>query len=136
MTRRLFLLGLMAPALAACARNGPPSGPAPGQVQRGLASWYGYGDGFHGRRTASGERFDMNKLTAAHVDLPFGTRIRVRNLRNDRRVDLIINDRFPREALEKGRVLDVSYGAAKRLDMVEDGVVPVEFTIRALPQRG
>jgi rare lipoprotein A len=136
MTRRLFLLGLMAPALAACGTNARPSSPARGQVRRGLASWYGYGDGFHGRRTASGERFDMNKLTAAHVDLPFGTRIRVRNLRNDRRVDLVINDRFPREALEKGRVLDVSYGAAKRLDMVEDGVVPVEFMIRELPQRG
>ena len=73
----------------------------------------------------------MNKLTAAHVDLPFGTRIEVRNVRNDRRVDLTINDRLPIEALKKGRILDVSYGAARRLRMVEDGVVPVEFTIRA-----
>ena len=79
----------------------------------------------------SGQRFDKDKLTAAHFDLPFGTRIRVRNLRNDRRVDLTITDRFPVETLKKGRILDVSYGAAKKLRMVEEGVVPVELTVRA-----
>ena len=131
MTRRLLLLGLMAPAMAACAVKARRSSLPGGRVQRGLASWYGHGDGYHGKRTASGERFDKNGLTAAHFDLPFGTRIRVRNLRNDRRVDLTITDRFPIETLAKGRILDVSYGAAKKLHMVEEGVVPVELTVRA-----
>jgi rare lipoprotein A len=100
-------------------------------VQRGLASWYGHGDGYDGRLTASGSRFDKNRLTAAHFDLPFGTRIRVRNLKNDRHADLVVTDRFPRETLNKGRILDVSYGAAKKLRMVDDGVVPVELTVRS-----
>ena len=99
-------------------------------MQRGLASWYGHGDGYDGRLTASGTRFDKNKLTAAHYDLPFGTRIRVRNLKNNRHVDLTITDRFPIETLRKGRILDVSYGAARKLRMVEEGVVPIELTLR------
>jgi rare lipoprotein A len=99
-------------------------------VQRGLASWYGNGDGYDGRLTASGRRFDKNKLTAAHFDLPFGTRIRVRNLKNDRQVDVTIIDRFPVETLNKGRILDLSYGAARKLHMIDDGVVPVELTVR------
>lgn len=126
-----LLVGLMAPAMAACAVKSRPSSLPSRHVQRGLASWYGHGDGYHGKRTASGERFDKNRLTAAHFDLPFGTRIRVRNLRNDRRVDLTITDRFTIETLKKGRILDVSYGAAKKLRMVEEGVVPVELTVRA-----
>jgi rare lipoprotein A len=121
--------------MAACAGkvHSPPSRSR--HVQRGLASWYGRGDGYHGKPTASGERFDRNKLTAAHYDLPFGTRVRVRNLRNNRRVDLRITDRFPIETLRKGRILDVSYGAARKLGMVRDGVVPVELTVRAWPRR-
>jgi len=119
--------------MAACGKKtSVPGSPARG-VQRGLASWYGHGDGYDGKTTASGERFDKNKLTAAHYDLPFGTRVRVRNLKNGRRVDLRINDRFPVQTLNKGRILDVSYAAAKRLRMVEDGVVPVEITVRARP---
>ena len=131
MTRRVWLLGLMAPAMAACAIKARPSSQPLQRVQRGLASWYGHRDGYDGRQTASGERFDKNRLTAAHFDLPFGTRIRVRNLRNDRLVDVTITDRFPVETLQKGRILDVSYGAAKKLAMVEEGVVPVELTVRA-----
>ena len=130
MTRRAFVLGVLAPAATACAVKTRPSNVHPGYVQRGLASWYGDGDGYDGRLTASGERFHKNDLTAAHFDLPFGTRIRVRNLKNDRQVDLTINDRFPADALNKGRILDVSYGAAKRLHMLEEGVVPVEITLR------
>jgi rare lipoprotein A len=131
MTRRAFVLGLLAPAVAACAVKVRPSNVPTGYLQRGLASFYGHGDGYDGRITASGTRFDKNGLTAAHFDLPFGTRIRVRNLKNDRRVDLTVTDRFPRETLRKGRVVDVSYGAAKRLRMVDDGVVPVEITVRS-----
>jgi rare lipoprotein A len=134
MSRRAFLLALMMPAMAACAGGARPSSGPSRYLQRGLASWYGHGDGYDGRRTASGERFDKNKLTAAHFDLPFGTRIRVRNLRNGRRVDLVINDRFPMETLKKGRILDVSYAAAKKLDMVREGVVAVELTVRGWPR--
>jgi rare lipoprotein A len=132
MTRRGFIVSVVvAPAVAACAVKGRPSNLRGRYVQRGLASWYGQGDGYDGRITASGKRFDKDGLTAAHFDLPFGTRIRVRNLKNDRHVDLTVTDRFPSETLNKGRILDVSYGAAKKLRMIEDGVVPVELTVRA-----
>jgi peptidoglycan lytic transglycosylase len=131
MTRRVLLFGLLAPALAGCAMKARPTGFSGRYVQRGLASWYGHEDGYDGKLTASGKRFDKNRLTAAHFDLPFGTRIRVRNLRNDRHVDLTITDRFPIETLKKGRILDVSYGAARKLRMVEEGVVPIELTVRA-----
>ncbi len=131
MTRRALIFGLLAPSIAACAVRIRPSGLRTGQVQRGLASWYGHGDGYDGKLTASGQRFDKNGLTAAHFDLPFGTRIHVRNLRNDRRVDLTITDRFPAERLKTGRILDVSYAAARKLGMVEEGVIPVELTVRA-----
>jgi rare lipoprotein A len=132
MTRRAFIVSVaVAPAVAACAVKVRPSNLRGRYVQRGLASWYGKGDGYDGRITASGKRFDKDGLTAAHFDLPFGTRIRVRNLKNDRHVDLTVTDRFPSETLHKGRILDVSYGAAKKLRMIEDGVVPVELTLRA-----
>jgi rare lipoprotein A len=117
--------------MAACATKVRPQGLRGGFVQRGLASFYGQGDGYDGRLTASGKQFDKNALTAAHFDLPFGTRIHVRNLKNDRYVDLTVTDRFSAETMNKGRILDVSYGAAKRLRMIEDGVVPVELTVRA-----
>jgi rare lipoprotein A len=121
---------MLAPTFAACGVKMRPSTSIKPYVQRGLAGWYGHGDGFDGRLTASGERFDKNALTAAHFDLPFGTRIRVRNLKNDRQVDVTVTDRFPEETLNKGRILDVSYGAAKRLRMLDDGVVPIELTVR------
>jgi rare lipoprotein A len=133
MTRRALILGVLAPASAACAVKGRRSGLPGSHVQRGLASWYGHDDGYDGRITASGERFDKNGLTAAHFNLPFGTRVRVRNLRNDRHVDLTITDRFPVATLNKGRILDVSYGAARKLRMVDEGVVPVELIVRGSP---
>lgn len=95
------------------------------KVQEGLASWYGKGDGYHGRVTASGERFDRNKLTAAHYSLAFGTRVRVTNKNNGKQVVVRINDRYPIETLRKGRIIDLSYKAAQRLDMIGEGVVPV-----------
>ncbi len=131
MTRRAFVLSIVAPAVAACATKVRPQSLRGRSVQRGLASFYGHGDGYDGRLTASGKKFDKNALTAAHFDLPFGTRIHVRNLKNDRRVDLTVTDRFSAETLSKGRILDVSYGAAKKLRMTADGVVPVELTVRA-----
>jgi rare lipoprotein A len=108
---------------------GTPPTTAGVETQEGMASWYGEGDGYHGAKTASGERFDKNELTAAHFDLPFGTTVRVTNRKNGRQVVVRINDRFPVETLRKGRIIDLSYRAAQVLDMVPDGVVPVTLQI-------
>lgn len=94
------------------------------QIQVGLASWYG--EFHHGRQTASGEIFDMTQLTAAHRTLPLGTHLRVTNLENGRIVRVRVNDRGP---YVTDRVLDLSHQAARVLDMVERGVVPVRFDI-------
>lgn len=91
---------------------------------KGLASWYG--PGFHGRRSASGERFNQNALTAAHRSLPFGTKVQVTNLRNGRSVVVRINDRGPYIG---GRVIDLSAAAARVLGMVNTGVAPVSVEI-------
>ena len=90
----------------------------------GKASWYGAFH--HGRPTASGEPFDMNALTAAHRTLPLGTRLRVTNLTNGRSVNVRVNDRGP---AIRGRIIDVSRGAAVALDAVAAGVFPVELTL-------
>lgn len=97
-----------------------PVKPWAGEFGRGRASWYG--PGFQGRRTASGERFDMNELTAAHRTLPFGTRVRVRNERNGREVVVRINDRGP---WIRDRIIDVSKAAADALDFLQAGEAPV-----------
>jgi rare lipoprotein A len=91
-------------------------------IERGRATWYG--PKFHGKRTASGERFDMHALTAAHKTLPFGTMVRVRSLRNGREVVVRINDRGP---FAKGRVIDLSQAAMKALGLRARGVVRVEL---------
>lgn len=99
----------------------PARAKAPGtELGRGKASWYGAG--FHGKRTASGERFDMEALTAAHRTLAFGTRVRVRNARNGREVIVRINDRGPHV---RDRIIDVSKAAAAALDLVQAGESPV-----------
>jgi rare lipoprotein A len=90
----------------------------------GEASWYG--KPFHGRRAANGEIYNMNKLTAAHKTLPFETMVRVTNLWNGKHVVVRITDRGP---FVKGRVIDLSYKAAQKLNMVDDGVVPVGIQI-------
>lgn len=90
--------------------------------QRGLASWYG--PGFHGRLTASGERFDSGDLTAAHRSLAFGTRVCVRSSVTGKMVVVRINDRGP---FAKNRVIDLSQAAAKELGMVGLGIKPVEL---------
>ena len=89
-------------------------------MKEGLASYYAHK--FHGRTTASGEVYDEQKLTAAHRDLPFGTRVRVTNLANGKRVVLKVNDRGP---FVEGRIIDVSWAAARSLDFIQDGVVRV-----------
>ena len=94
----------------------------------GRASWYG--PRFHGRRTTSGEIFDQNKLTAASPTLPMGTRVVVTNLDNGRRVHVRVNDRMPPTP---GRVIDLSHAAARRLDSVKPGVVPVRIEVVSAP---
>lgn len=93
-----------------------------GGSETGKASYYG--QAHHGKRTASGERFDQHALTAAHRTLPFGTRVRVTNLNNERSVVVRINDRGP---FVRGRIIDLSRAAAERLDMLRAGVVPVRL---------
>lgn len=90
------------------------------EIQRGVASWYG--PGFEGMPTKSSELYDPAALSAAHDRLPFGTVIRVLNLRNHKSVLVEVNDRgkFDRE-----RVIDLSQGAAREIDMIDDGIVPV-----------
>ena len=113
-----WLIALL--VLAACHHNGSAKHPG-GNGLRGMASWYG-----EPQTTASGERFDKHKLTAAHRTLPLGTRVRVTNQRNGRSVVVRINDRGP---YAKGRVIDLSEAAAKILGMIEDGVVPVVLEV-------
>ncbi|MBS4029304.1 MAG: septal ring lytic transglycosylase RlpA family protein [Ignavibacteriales bacterium] len=94
------------------------------KVQEGIASYYG--DAFHGNTTANGETFDMYKFTAAHRTLPLGTKVRVKNLANNRSIILRINDRGP---YVDGRIIDVSYAAAKQLGMIETGTANVRIEV-------
>lgn len=117
---RLLLIALISLLLSACARQGqidPQS-----YRTEGLASYYGARH--HGNKTASGERFDQNALTAAHRSLAFGSRVRVTNLRNSKTVVVRINDRGP---FSPKRIIDLSQKAAEQLDMLRDGVVPVRI---------
>ncbi len=98
----------------------PAAVPGGREIARGVASWYG--EPFHGRRTASGEVFNMNEFTAAHKTLPFGTRVRVRNLATGREVVVRINDRGPHVG---GRIIDLSRAAAASIGLVSAGVARV-----------
>ncbi len=93
-------------------------------METGLASYYGAE--FHGKKTASGEVFDQWKLTCAHRKLAFGTRVKVTNLTNGKSVVVRVNDRGP---WVSGRVIDLSYAAARKLDMIGEGVVKVRIEI-------
>ncbi|WP_051313237.1 septal ring lytic transglycosylase RlpA family protein [Sporocytophaga myxococcoides] len=92
--------------------------------EEGLASYYA--DKFHGRRTASGDKYHKNKLTAAHRTLPFHTKVKVTNLSNDSSVIVTINDRGP---YGKGKIIDLSYCAAKELNFIKKGVTKVKIEI-------
>jgi len=101
-------------------------------VETGKASWYG--PGFRGKPTASGERFVPRKKTAAHRTHPFGTVLRVERTDTGQSVRVVVNDRGPFVA---GRVVDLSKGAARRIDMIDAGVVPVEVkVVGCRPRRG
>lgn len=94
------------------------------QVQQGKASFYA--DKFEGRPTANGEKYKHNKLTAAHKTLPFGTRVRVTNLANQKQVEVVINDRGP---YAEGRIIDLSKSAAESLGFVQQGLADVSVEV-------
>ena len=107
--------------LGAC--NSTPSRPAR-HTETGVAAWYG--SQFQGRPTASGERFDQNAMTAAHKRLPFGTVVQVTHLENQKTVRVRINDRGP---FTEGRIIDLSHGAAEKLDMISTGLAKVRIEV-------
>ena len=134
---RLVAVATLAGSLAACAMPAtgpdgnagaslpPPATEQPSFTQEGLASWYG--QGWNGRRTASGEKFDMHAMTAAHRTLPLGTVVQVTNLENGRTAKVRINDRGPNLPENRRRVLDLSARAASALGMTKEGVVMVRI---------
>lgn len=101
-----------------------PIFPTPRFQQQGKASWYG--PKFHGRPTSNGEVFDMYGMTAAHKELPMNTLLRVKNLENGKEITVRINDRGP---FITGRIIDLSYAAAKALNMVRSGIVQTEISV-------
>jgi rare lipoprotein A len=105
--------------------------PTPGKPQTGIASWYG--PGFHGQATSSGQIYDQHALTAAHQTLPLGTRVRVTNLDTGKAVDVDVNDRGP---FAKGRVIDLSYEAARTVGMIGPGTARVRIEVVARPANG
>ena len=98
-------------------------------TEKGIASWYG--KDFHGRKTANGEIYDMYKYTAAHKFLPFDCHIKVTNLKNQKSIVVRVNDRGP---FVKGRILDLSYMAARKLNIHEDGLAPIKLEVVQLPK--
>lgn len=123
------LCWLIAVLLSAnCDRSAPPTSETIHETQTGLASYYG--KGFHGQETASGETFDKNELVAAHPRFPLGTRARVTNLENNQRIEVRVIDRGPApDPQAEGVIIDLSEGAAKRLDLQQDGRVKVRVEV-------
>ncbi|MFW6262175.1 MAG: septal ring lytic transglycosylase RlpA family protein [Spirochaetota bacterium] len=125
-----WLLALLAGLPVAAAAEGSQQADLADEHEvEGGASWYA--GKFQGRTTANGEVFDTNELTAAHKTLPFGTVVRVTNLKNGLDVEVRINDRGP---FVEGRIIDLSRAAADAIDMTADGVVPVSLTVVTVPE--
>ena len=98
-------------------------------AQEGIASWYG--KKFHGRKTANGETYNMYAMTAAHKTLPLGTHVTVENLNNGKKISVRINDRGP---FVRGRIIDLTYTGAKKLDMLGPGTAPVRIVALSAPR--
>lgn len=135
MLRTLVIVGFALMMASSCARNRPvkhvPRAPATpvktvhiGDVERGIASWYG--EPYHGRRAANGETYDMNQNTAAHRTMPFETWVRVDNLTNGKSVEVRIIDRGP---FVDGRIIDLSRKAAEQIAMIGPGTAKVKLTV-------
>lgn len=125
-------VALAALSAAGCGARKPPRAMVPsiGASQTGVASWYG--DPYHGRRTASGEVYDMNAWTAAHPTFVFGTWLRVRNLDNGKITEVRVNDRGP---FVKNRIVDLSRASAREIDMIGPGTARVRLTVIRLPEQ-
>ena len=129
-----LLLAASLALMTGCAKKTSAHVPSPvkpariGEMETGIASWYGVP--YHGRRSANGELYDMEKLTAAHRTLPFDTWVEVTNLVNKKHIDVRITDRGP---FVSGRIIDLSLAAARELDMVASGVVKVQ--IKVIPRK-
>ncbi len=117
-------------SIESCASRKPVRAitPSIGVRQTGMASWYGHP--YHGRATASGEIYDMERDTAAHNKFAFGTWVRVDNLDNGKRTEVRINDRGP---FKRGRIVDLSHAAARKIDMLGPGTAKVRLTVIAAP---
>ncbi len=128
-TLQLLLILCIAPPMAGCAAMGgrqaaPPATELEAHGEVGVASVYA--NAFQGRRTASGDRYDRHQLTAAHRELPFGTRLRVTNLANDRSVIVTVNDRGP---FRRGRIVDLSRRAARKIALGAEGLARVRVEV-------
>ena len=122
--------GSATPTMAAV----PQPAPKPhGKIYRGVASWYG--SVFDGRKTASGETFDMYAMTACHPTLPFGSLVKVVNLRNRKSVVVRITDRGDLGS-DNRRIIDLSYGAAEKLQMTRAGLARVSLEVLAVGHSG
>jgi rare lipoprotein A len=106
------------------------AGASVGQTQSGIASYYH--DRFQGRKTASGARYNKNALSAAHKTLPLGTKVEVTDTRTGKRVVVRINDRGP---FVKGRVIDLSRAAARKIGLIKKGLTRVKVKVLSLPKR-
>jgi rare lipoprotein A len=126
-----FAIALAIAALSGCAksRHAATRVPqTPSGSETGIASWYGHP--YHGRAAANGEIYDMEKMTAAHRTLPFGTWVRVTNLTNGKTVDVRIVDRGP---FVEGRIIDLSHAAARAIDLLGPGIARVRVDIVSSP---
>ncbi|HEY1204081.1 MAG: septal ring lytic transglycosylase RlpA family protein [Bryobacteraceae bacterium] len=139
MRRQLSLAVALALLVTGCSKKKrvatPPSAPQAGAAlprigdeETGIASWYGHP--YHGRPSSSGEIYDMERLTAAHRTLPFGTIVEVRDLDNGRTVLVRINDRGP---FVEGRIIDLSRAAAREIQMLGPGTANVRLRVASLP---
>lgn len=123
--RDIIMIAFLA-VLAGCAHQYRPG---PGWVETGIASWYG--EDFHGKPTAQGEPYNMYGISAAHKTIPLGSRVRVTNLLNGSEVVCLVNDRGP---FVGDRIIDMSYGAARRLGMVDAGLARVRVEVLEMPR--
>lgn len=125
-----LLVGLITLLASGCSQI-PRPGSLVDSYETGGASYYA--SKFEGRKTASGARYDAGLMTAAHRSLPFGTRVRIVNLGNDRSVEVVINDRGP---FKKGRIVDLSRRAAELIGLIKLGVARVRLEVLASPSPG